>query len=65
VEKKVRSFTKSVVWRIIAIVNGFLIACFFLDVSSSLLLSLIANATGFVLYYIHERVWNLINWGKK
>ena len=28
-------------------------------------LSLISNLINFVLYYIHERFWLKINWGRK
>ena len=62
-ETKVRSVTKGIVWRILATLNGFLVALIFLqDIKESLKISIVANVTGFVLYYIHERIWNLIKW---
>jgi len=65
-ETKKRSLVKSIAWRLMAVTNGFLVALFFLnDLSKSAIISIVANVTGFVLYYIHERVWNVIKWEKK
>jgi len=65
-EKRIRSFIKSITWRVLAVINGFLIAYVFLnDFSKSLIIAVVGNITGFVLYYIHERIWNIIKWGKK
>ena len=44
--------------------NGFIVAYLFLgSFSSSLMIALVGNLTGFILYYFHERFWSSINWG--
>lgn len=63
-ETKSRSIIKSISWRIISTVNGFLITWYFTDnISGSLVISLAANFSGLVLYYVHERCWNKIKFG--
>jgi len=52
-----KSFLKSITWRIIAIINSYLILV--LAVSSGNLINAgLMNITGFILYYVHEIVWN-------
>jgi uncharacterized membrane protein len=62
---KSRSFAKSITWRVIAIISTFVIGYI---MSGSLAfaasLSLVSNLINFVLYYVHERVWLKIDWGK-
>lgn len=64
-EHKKRSIAKTVSWRIIASVTTGLIAFFF---TQQFLLSVgIGSAEGIIkliIFYIHERVWNKITWGK-
>jgi uncharacterized membrane protein len=65
-EKKIRSIVKSIVWRILATVNGFIVAYLFLsNINQSLKISIIANISGLILYYIHERIWNKIDWQRE
>lgn len=65
-EQKIRSVVKSVSWRLIATLNGFLIALMILsDFKQSMKISVVANITGMLLYYFHERIWNNINWKRK
>lgn len=63
---KRRSLAKSITWRLIAIavtfVVGFVMTGNWQFAAS---LSLISNLINFVLYYIHERFWLKINWGRK
>ena len=60
-ETKTRSLIKSISWRFLAVLNGWIVAFLFLsDTSKSFKISLVANFVGFVLYYIHERVWNFM-----
>lgn len=64
-ETKKRSITKSIVWRLIATINGVLGALLFTNnFFQSLKIGVFANITGFILYYFHERLWNKIKWGK-
>jgi uncharacterized membrane protein len=62
-ETSTRSFIKGLTWRAIAILNGGLIAYIFLGSwSKATIISLSANFTGFILYFLHERFWSKINW---
>jgi uncharacterized membrane protein len=65
-DSKTRSIIKSLTWRIIAVINGCLVAYLFLgNISQSLCIGIVGNVTGFILYYLHERIWNKVNWGNK
>ncbi len=59
-DSKKKSARKTISWRLIAVVNSFLI----LTVTwtdSPLWNALWMNLTGAVLYYIHERLWKRIS----
>ena len=60
-----RSLVKTISWRLTGSAATFLIS---LGISSNVAiagtiatLQLIVNT---ILYYIHERIWNRVNWGK-
>lgn len=62
---KKRSFAKSITWRVIAIVSTFVIGYFMTgSLSFAASLTLVSNVINFVLYYLHERVWLQVTWGK-
>jgi uncharacterized membrane protein len=65
-ERKRRSLLKTLSWRVFASIDTFLIAWF---ISGSLTMSSwiagIEVFTKLFLYYFHERLWNIISWGKK
>ena len=63
---KRRSLAKSITWRLIAIAVTFIVG--YVMTGSwqfAVSLSLISNLINFVLYYIHERFWLKIDWGRK
>ncbi len=63
---KKRSLAKSFTWRIIAIVSTFAIGYFMTgSIAFATSLTLISNGINFVLYYVHERVWLKVEWGKR
>ncbi len=65
-ETKTRSITKTVAWRIVATLNSFLVLVFFSNIlTSNLGKAIMMNITGFFIYYIYERIWNLVKWGKE
>lgn len=65
-ETKTRSIIKSIIWRVVATLLTWGVVYFFTgSVRGSLEITLWAAGLSMVLYYIHERVWNKINWGKK
>jgi uncharacterized membrane protein len=56
-ETRERSVRKSIGWRIVAIINSYIIlAMYFTD--SPLYNAILMNITGAVLYYVYERLWN-------
>lgn len=64
-ETKTRSVIKSAVWRIFAVTNSCLVLLLFgLPILQSLPIALAMNVTGFIIFYIYERIWNKIEKGK-
>ena len=64
-DNKSRSLVKTITWRITGSSATFLIAYLIVgdfSISSGIAATqLILNT---ILYYIHERVWNIITWGR-
>ena len=64
-EKPMRSVLKALSWRIIGTLDTLLVA--YVLTGAWLLASSIASVdfvTKLILYFVHERVWNTIRWGK-
>ncbi len=65
IESNVRSIAKTISWRITGSFSTFLISYFilgsFLIAGSIAVVQITANT---ILYYLHERIWNRIHWGK-
>lgn len=65
-ERKRRSLLKTLSWRFFASIDTFLIAWFISgSLTTSSLIAGIEVVTKLFLYYFHERLWNIISWGKK
>ena len=62
-ETKGRSTSKSVSWRVIAFLNSWFVLAVGLT-EIPLWNALIMNLTGILFFYIHERVWNNIDYGR-
>lgn len=63
---KKRSLVKSITWRIIAVVTTFAVSLAMTgSLTFSAYLALVSNGLNFVLYYIHERFWITVKWGRK
>lgn len=63
VETKKRTVFKTVSWRLIATINSFLILV--IDITDVPILNAIyMNITGMILFYVFERVWTNINYGR-
>ena len=56
-ETRERSVRKSIGWRIVAVINSYIILSMYLT-DSPLYNYIIMNITGAVLYYVYERFWN-------
>ncbi len=65
-ELRKRSVAKTITWRVIAVfVTMIAVYLYNRDIKESLIVSLSANAVKMILYYLHERFWNRINFGRK
>ena len=63
-EKHSRTVIKSITWRIIAFLSSVIVLYLIIgDLKTSINHSLIIHSVKTVLYYIHERTWNLSNFG--
>lgn len=64
-EKHGRSLIKTVSWRIMATFTTMLIVfCFTRKVVLSIGVGVVEVVTKMVLYYLHERLWSGISWGR-
>jgi adenylylsulfate kinase len=62
---KSRSLAKSLTWRVIAVVSTLLIGYAMTGSwAFAVSLTIVSNVINFVLYYIHERVWLGVRWGR-
>ncbi|WP_298287182.1 DUF2061 domain-containing protein [uncultured Lutibacter sp.] len=65
-EKASRSLVKAISWRIVGTIDTILISWLITGkITLALSIGLIEVVTKMVLYFFHERIWNLIKWGKK
>ncbi|WP_339653108.1 DUF2061 domain-containing protein [uncultured Maribacter sp.] len=64
-EKPIRSIAKAFSWRVIGTIDTLIIS-YILTGKISLAASIasIDFVTKMILYFFHERFWNLIKWGK-
>ena len=66
VESHKRSIAKALTWRVIATATTMLVAYIWLgEWTTSIALAIMANGIKAVFYYIHERVWNRTDFGRK
>lgn len=64
-EKPIRSVAKAVSWRIIGTLDTLLISYILTgEVAIAASIASIDFVTKMFLYFVHERVWNKISWGK-
>jgi uncharacterized membrane protein len=65
-EKPIRSVVKAISWRVVGTVDTMIISWFVTgELSMALTIGSIEVITKMVLYYGHERIWNLIKWRKQ
>ena len=65
-EDRKRSITKAVIYRVIGVVGTAVIVFLFTrKVEMSLGIAVADFVCGVILYYIYDRVWNIIPWGKR
>lgn len=60
-----RTLLKTITWRIIALVTTIVVVYIYSgDVHESLVVGVSANFIKMFFYYIHERVWNRVHFGR-
>ena len=60
-----RSIAKAITWRVIAfLVTILAVYAYSKDIKESLVIGISANTVKIFLYYIHERIWNRIKFGR-
>ena len=63
---KRRSLAKSLTWRVIAVISTFGIGYAMTgSLSFAASLTIVSYVINFILYYVHERVWLGIDWGRR
>jgi uncharacterized membrane protein len=64
VETKKRTIFKSLSWRIVAVMNSWTILSMGF-IESNFWNAIIMNVSGLVFFYVFERIWSKINYGRK
>ncbi len=64
-ETPIRSIVKSISWRVLGTLDTVLISWLITGkMTMALTIGSIEFFTKMILYFFHERLWNLIKWGK-
>ena len=64
-ETRLRSFVKSLIYRILSITGtGILTWIITGDIRETISITLVIQIFLIILYYVFERVWNKVNWGR-
>ena len=65
-DSNIRSFVKGVSWRLVGTIDTFILACIiFGEVRIAAPIAATEVFTKILLYYLHERIWNIVKWGRK
>jgi len=65
-ERKLRSLIKTISWRFLATITTVILVFIFTgDIKISIGIGIIEMLTKLIFYYLHERIWNNIQWGKQ
>ena len=63
-ETKKRTVFKSITWRMVAVINSWVILTMVQDPHSNFTKALVMNITGFLIFYVFERIWTKIKYGR-
>ena len=64
-DTKLRSISKTISWRLTGTLCTFIVSWLILgDISTSSTIAVIQLTFNTIVFYIHERLWNVIKWGK-
>ena len=65
-DSNLRSLVKAISWRIVGSLDTILISYLVVgNLNIALSIGGIEWITKMILYFFHERIWNLLKWGKK
>ena len=65
-ESPIRSFVKALTWQVLGLITMTALAYIATgDIAAAGGLALGAAATSFAFFFLHERVWALIPWGRR
>jgi len=65
-ESTVRIVIKSVTWQLLGILTMTLLGYIQTGVIlSAFLLAISASSSGFVFFFIHEKIWSRVTWGRR
>ena len=65
-ESRKRSLVKTVTYRTFLTLLLAAISWYFTgNVSQTITITIVFSVSAMVIYYLHERIWSMINWGKK
>ena len=65
-DKPLRSIVKSVSWRVVGTLDTIIISWIITGkIAMALTIGSIELITKMILYFFHERLWNIIKWGKQ
>lgn len=61
-----RSIVKTVTYRIVLLISSFIVAYIFTnDTNKTIGITLVSNGVATIAYFLHERFWNRVHWGKE
>jgi uncharacterized membrane protein len=64
-ETKKRSILKSTTYRILVVATDFTVLYMLTGKTEiSVVFTVISNTYTWIFYYLHERVWNMVEWGR-
>ena len=64
-EQHKRTLVKTITWRLIALsITIAVVYAYSGDAKESLVIGVAANAIKMIFYYVHERIWNRLSFGK-
>lgn len=65
-ESHPRSVVKAVTWRVLGSLDTFILSLIVTgDISAAGAIASIETMTKIVLYYLHERAWSSVSWGRQ
>lgn len=65
-ERPIRSILKTISWRLVGTIDTIIISWFLTgQIKTALAIGSVELITKMILYFWHERVWNLIPYGKE